>query len=125
MTHKAEIKNETSTYDYISSLIVRIGQKVFPLWCHGVISILPLYENNRLHKYQQEIMETCLQVLNFEVDWPDVRKSKHSPNLFIKTIISYFLVDIEYIFGLLCKMGNWNTVGWFYIFKIKIYFTFN
>ncbi len=45
---------------------------------HGVISIIPIYENIRLHKYQQEIIETCLQVLNFEVDGPDVRKNKHS-----------------------------------------------
>ncbi len=33
---------------------------------HGVISILPLYETIRLHKYQQEIIETCLQVLHIE-----------------------------------------------------------
>ena len=35
---------------------------------HGIISMLPFYENIRLHKHQQEITETCLQVLNFEVD---------------------------------------------------------
>ncbi len=35
---------------------------------HGVISMLPFYENIRLHKHQLEITETCLQVLNFEVD---------------------------------------------------------
>ena len=33
-----------------------------------------LYENIRLHKHQQEITETCLQVLDFKVDEPDVRK---------------------------------------------------
>ena len=32
---------------------------------HSVISILPLYENIRLHKHQQEIIETYLQVLKF------------------------------------------------------------
>ena len=40
---------------------------------HGAISIIQSYENIRLHKYQQENIEICLQVLHFEVDGPDVR----------------------------------------------------
>ncbi len=72
-----------------------IGQKVFFFMRnHGVISILPLYENIRLYKHKQEIIETCLQVLNFKVVGPNVRKNKHSPILFIKIIILCFLVKL-------------------------------
>ena len=50
-------------------------------------------------KHQQDITETRLQVLNFEDDGPDVRKNKHSSILFIKIIISLFLVK-PYLFFL-------------------------
>ena len=64
---------------------------------HGVISILPLYETSDYTNINKKITETRLQVLNFEVDGPDVRKNKHSSILFIKIIISLFLVKL-YLF---------------------------
>ncbi len=52
-----------------------IGQRKFFMINYVVISILPLYEKIRLHYHQQETIETCLQVLNFEVFEPDIRKN--------------------------------------------------
>ena len=44
----------------------------FELW---FISMLLLYENNILNKYQQEITETCWQNPYWEVDGPGVMKN--------------------------------------------------
>ncbi len=49
---------------------------------YGVILILLLYLNIRLHKHKQEIKEKCWQVPNWKVDGPVAMKKKNSPAIY-------------------------------------------